>query len=421
MTSIRTRLALLATTITVAALGFAGAAPAANATIKLGVFNSGAPSNATTVANYTATVGRKPDIVLWYTDFGGNLLTSEEISTLKETGQAPMVTWEPHSQSLSAIASGTYDSYLRSVARKTKEQWSGELMVRFAHEMNGSWYEWSGSPNTYVAAWRHIVNIFHEEGATNVKWVWAPNVDRNGAMPFAEYFPGESWVDYLGLDGYNWGNTPGNSWNSLKEVFVASYNKITALSQKPLFITETASSETGGSKAEWIRTGFTQTIPQEFPRVTGVIWFNKVEADNWPISSSQSSLEAYREVVQCSIYGGTKACGSTTTTPEEEASVGTVEVTHRVKKKHRRSLGGTVSYKLSRKAQVKLEIQQSTPSGFVAKASVVRNSHTGRTRLPLRTLTPSHRLPTGRYRVLVTALRPSGHHSASRRAHFRVL
>lgn len=416
---------MLVSALAVAAFAAGSTAPAASATIKLGVFNSGAPANATTVANYTAEVGRQPDVVLWYTDFGGNLLTSEQISTLKATGQAPMVTWEPHTQSLSAIAKGSYDSYLRGVARKTKEQWSGELMVRFAHEMNGSWYPWSGSPATYVAAWRRIVNIFREEGATNVKWVWAPNVDRAGTMPFAEYFPGESWVDYIGLDGYNWGNTPGNRWSSLKEVFSASYAKITSLSQKPLYITETASSETGGSKAEWIRTGYTQTIPQEFPRVAGVIWFNKVEADDWPIDSSQSSLEAYREVAQCSIYGGSQPCGSgSVTTPPvtEEASIGNVEVTPIVKKKkkHSRTLRGTVSYRLSHSATVQIDVQRRTPGGFVARASLVRGSHAGRTRLPLRRITGSRRLHTGRYRVAVTALRPSGRH-AVRRAHFRIV
>jgi hypothetical protein len=409
--SIRTKLAAFASAFAVAAFGIAGAAPAAGATIKLGVFNSGAPASATTVANYTAEVGRRPDIVLWYTDFGGNLLTSEEMSTLTETGQAPMVTWEPHNQSLSAIAGGSYDSYLRSTARKARE-WPGELMVRFAHEMNGPWYPWSGSPTTYVAAWRHIVTIFREEGATNVKWVWAPNVDRNGAMPFSEYFPGESWVDYLGLDGYNWGNTPGNSWNSLKEVFAASYAKITSLSQKPLFITETASSETGGSKAEWIRTGFMQTIPQEFPRVTGVIWFNETKEDDWRINSSQASLGAYRAVVNCSIYGGTGPCEGAT--ERKRLIVRSVHVTPRFGN----AVTGSVSYDLSESAQVQIKI---LPLGhFAHTVSIVRTSRTGHNRVPLSRILHRRHLHAGRYRVVVIA-RNRSDRSRRHRVHFRVV
>ena len=79
-------------------------------------------------------------------------------------------------------------------------------MIRFGHEMNGDWYGWSGQPAAYVAAWRHVVSVFRGEGAANVKWVWSPNVD-NGDYPFARYFPGDSWVDYVALDGYNWGRS----------------------------------------------------------------------------------------------------------------------------------------------------------------------------------------------------------------------
>ena len=85
------------------------------------------------------------------------------------------------------------------------------------------------------------------------------------------------------------------------------YSVVTQLSTKPVIITETSSSETGGEKAAWIRSGFMTTIPQSFPRVSAVVWFNKAQEDNWSIDSSQSSLEAYRAVVNCSIYGGNGA------------------------------------------------------------------------------------------------------------------
>jgi len=402
------------------------AAPAsASASIKLGVFNSGRPTNSSTVSNYLSEVGVAPALTLWYTDFGSTLLTSEQAAVLKETGQSPMVTWEPYNQSLSQIASGSYDSYIRSSARLAKS-YGSELMVRFAHEMNGTWYPWSGSPTTYVAAWRHVVSIFREEGATNVKWVWAPNVDRTGSMPFSSYFPGEEWVDYIGLDGYNFGDSPGNQWHSLEEVFSASYTQITALSAKPLIITETGSNESGGSKAEWIRTGFIKTIPQKFPRVTGVIWFNKEQDSiNWRVDSSQSSLEAFREVAHCTIYGGSVPCEAPTAitpTAEEEAPTVTVTVPGKVTGKGKKKRSVRVSYKLSRNARVNLRLQIRKGQGYYAhRGTVIRYSRAGRSALPLRKLIGEHELASGRYRVTVVAHGLHSHTSRLRHAFFRVI
>jgi len=401
---------------------FSTAAPApASAAIKLGVFNSGAPQSATANSDFTALIGRQPDLVLFYHDFGHSLITSEEAATLNATGQTPMVTWEPHSQSLSSIAAGTHDSYLRKSAQ-TAKAFGRELMVRFAHEMNGTWYSWARS-SSYVAAWQHIVSVFREEGATNVRWVWAPNVDRTGSMPFAPYFPGDEWVDYIGLDGYNWGATPGNTWASFEQVFSASYAKITTLSTRPLIITETASSEVGGDKAEWIRTGFTETVPQKFPRITGVIWFNKIQEDNWPIVSSAAALEAYREVANCSMYGGSGSCGATTTTAPvpDPVVVESVTVTPVVEEPVSQPTG-TVTYKVKGKGKkVRLQLQHRTRGGrWARRGSMTRRAHSGRNRVPLKRLVRKRKLRRGHYRVTITAYGDEGRRSRPRKDRFRV-
>ncbi len=99
-------------------------------------------------------------------------------------------------------------------------------MIRFAHEMNGTWYPWSGSAtaSTYVAAWRHIVSLFRADGVTNVQWVWSPNVQEGSKYPISPYFPGDEWIDYVGLDGYNWGTNNQGTWQSAQDVFAASYS-----------------------------------------------------------------------------------------------------------------------------------------------------------------------------------------------------
>ena len=81
---------------------------------------------------------------------------------------------------LSRIIDGDYDQYIKSWAEGIKAL-GFPIAIRFAHEMNGTWYPWcertnGNRPGQYVRAWRHVHDIFSEVGATNVTWVWSPNI-----------------------------------------------------------------------------------------------------------------------------------------------------------------------------------------------------------------------------------------------------
>jgi len=408
------------------------AAPAgAQASIQLGVYTPGAPAEAGALSEYASMVGRQPDIVMWYRDFGQPLMYSNEIKNLGATGQAPLITWEPYEQSLSGIASGAYDKYLQESAAIAKS-WGKPLMIRFAHEMNGNWYPWGASTATsttnsasYVAAYRHVVDVFRASGATNVKWVWSPNVQESTKYQMAPYFPGDEYVDYVGLDGYNWGTNNGETWQTFEQVFSSSYAVATQLTSDPVIITETGSSEVGGSKADWIRTSFMQTIPQKFPRISAVIWFNRAKEDDWRINSSQSSLEAYRAVVNCPIYGGSGTCEGGSEAPAEEPipkkgkgrkpKVRAVRVTSTVPT----TVQGSVSYGITQPAEVQITV---VPRGKSKKSTVIRRkSGRGHHRLPLARILHRRHLHVGRYRVVVTARNDEGRRSRPHKAHFRVV
>jgi Glycosyl hydrolase family 26 len=469
-------LAAVATVLATAALLAGAPAGASAAPIKLGVYDAsqgqvGAPEDASVLDSYAQMVGRKPDIVMDYSNITDPLLTKTEVSNLSARGETPLVTWQLFKSGwggstipLSEIAAGKYDSYLRSAATAAKGMPFGEILIRFAHEMNGDWYGWSGDPSNYVAAWRHVVTVFRQEGANNVKFVWAPNVD-NGSYPFAAYFPGDSYVDYVGLDGYNWG-TAGvgvNKWQTLSQVFSSSYQQLTQMSSRPVMITETSSSEIGGSKAAWIREGFLKTIPQQFPRVAAVIWFDRNQEEDWRIDSSQSSLAAYREVVASTLYGGTVPPSSepeakveelevtpttttnpttpttsptttspetttsptTTTSPETTTSpttspTETTTTTNTKKKHHRASVRGRVLYRLSSRASVRLELRGPRIRKS-ANFSVTVAHPKLRGRVRLSSLTGGRPLPRGHYHVVATAIDNAGSASHPRRAPFRVV
>ena len=426
LVSIRHKVALFASVaLLAAAFGATSLASPASATIKLGVYTPGAPANAQAMTDYTAMVGRQPDIVLSYRDFGLPLLYSNEMTNLRATGQTPMVTLEPYDQDISQIASGSYDSYLREQAQVAKS-WGAELMIRFAHEMNGTWYPWAGSnssPSTYVDAWRHVVSVFRAEGVTNVKWVWAPNIQEGSKYPISPYFPGDEWIDVVGLDGYNWGSGSwaSGSWDSLQTVFSTSYSIVTQLSSKPVIITETSSSEAGGDKAAWIRSGFMTAIPQSFPRVTAAIWFDKAQEDDWRINSSQASLDAYRAVVACTIYGGTGPCDPGISTPppsgrkKKKLTVRALRVTNVVQS----DVTGAVSYGLSQTATVRIKI---VPKGHAGRRIVrVKKSRAGRNKTALERLIGRRKLPAGKYRVVITARNTEGQKSRPHKDRFRVV
>jgi beta-mannanase len=176
------------------------------------------------------------------------------------------------------------------------------VYIRLAHEMNGNWYPWGGtvngnSPADFVGAWRHVRDVFTQEGATNVKFVWAPNNDsvpNTSANAIGAYWPGDAYVDYLAIDGYNFGTgSSWSTWRSFSDVFGASYATVTKLSSKPLVITEIGCSTSGGDKAAWIADMF-RVLPTSFPRINGIVWFNVDKERDWRIESSAEALSAFK-------------------------------------------------------------------------------------------------------------------------------
>jgi beta-mannanase len=157
----------------------------------------------------------------------------------------------------------------------------------------------------FIAAWQHVVSIFRASGATNVRWVWSPNVDCQGKCPFQAFYPGDSWVDWVALDGYNYASVDNVPWESFDTVFASSYAELAALTKKPMMVAETSSTETGGDKAAWITTALTQTLPDQMPLVRALVWFNVDKETDWAVNSSPTSLQAFRSAVDQPLFNGT--------------------------------------------------------------------------------------------------------------------
>ncbi len=271
---------------------------------------SGQPWEPGRLDSVTQLLGRAPTIFLTYQGWDRPFYTSDE-RQIANRGAQHVLTWEPNGYTLNSIAAGDQDAFIQSFANGAAA-WGGPIYLRPMHEMNGSWYSWGRGVNgntavDFVRAWRHMHDIFVAAGATNVKWVWSPNVRYGPNYPLADLYPGSAYVDWVALDGYNWGSDPhlGNpAWQSFEDIFGATYREITqsVAPGKPMMIAETASTEHGGDKAAWILKTFLTDVPK-YSAVRAVIWFNQADGpSDFRINSSSASLSAFRQVINSAAY-----------------------------------------------------------------------------------------------------------------------
>ncbi|MBS1675915.1 MAG: hypothetical protein JST08_00875 [Actinobacteria bacterium] len=241
------------------------------------------------------------------------------LQSIRDYGAVPFLSWssastdqevarQPHFR-LSRIIHGAFDKYIRAWAEASRE-WGHPYFLRFDWEMNGFWFPWNegvngNKPGEFVEAWRHVHDIFTEVGATNANWVWCPNIALIKRLKgFGSLYPGNQYVDWTCLDGFNWGNTKNSAgWQSFTHVFRSSYKEVEKIAPaKPMIIGETASEERGGSKAAWIRNALS-VIPNSFPKVRGLIWFDEdSQGMKWPIESSRSSERAFQGAIGRKLY-----------------------------------------------------------------------------------------------------------------------
>jgi endoglucanase len=181
--------------------------------------------------------------------------------------------------------------------------------------MNGNWYPWGYGVNgntdlaDYVAAYRHIVDLFRAAGATNVQFVWNPwvvnanQISQYGDMLLAAY-PGDNYVDWVALDGYNLAN----NWRTLQDIFQPSYQFITGFTNRPMMLFEVASVEDAldpMARANWITQGFLTTIPTLFPKIKVATWFNSNNGSGRDYSlDTPNALNSWKQVVASPLYQG---------------------------------------------------------------------------------------------------------------------
>lgn len=314
---------------------------------------------AETLAEFTEATGLRPAAAVSFTGVPLDGTDAENVRAaaqqVAQDGGVLVLTLEPH-DGLAAVT----DDVVADVVDLLAEINAGgvPVLLRFAHEMNGSWYAWGQQPVEYVEAFRRVAAAVHA-GAPGTQTLWAPNygggypfpvgdhaarpgspafavldTDADGALtgaddPYAPYYPGDDAVDWVGMSLYHWGDVYPWGESSVPEPtkfvdqltggyvglagdesavpdFYADYAEAR---DKPLAIPETAAFVTADAapgtaleiKQAWWRQVLSEDVHQRLPRLRLVNWFDwdKHEAEvdavvQWSLSGDPDVAAAFR-------------------------------------------------------------------------------------------------------------------------------
>jgi len=289
------------------------------------------PQDLNTLDSATSNYGAQPAVWSLWSDWGDKSQYSNasfpkaQVDVLAARGIMPQIYWEPVDPSyqgfdctnwkLTTITRGKHDSYIRNWAKAAKAD-GHTIILRFAHEMNGYWYVWGNgvcgnTARQFRQAWKHVWTIFQNVGATNVKFEFGVL----GSANVAADYPGDAYVDYLGLTALNWGKNHNKPWRSLVSSMSAGMTALRSLSTtKPIIVAEIGSgpdqSCTGCTKANWLTTGYPAVYSHtNWGQVVAMIYFDydmtAVGQPDWRLATPPTATDAYKVLLQNPWFQGT--------------------------------------------------------------------------------------------------------------------
>ncbi|GGM21963.1 glycoside hydrolase family 26 protein [Dactylosporangium sucinum] len=290
-----------------------------------GIFTERGPGDLTDYNGFVRAAGKAPQVMMFAQGWATHKkFDRQPFDRIVNRGMLPMLGWEPWdyrveskvdtergtqpAYRLSKITDGSYDAYIRSYAEGIKAL-GYPVALRFAHEMNGYWYPWCESANgnkrgDYVAAWRHVHDLFDDAGVRNVIWVWSPNVVYENSTPLSQLYPGDDYVDWVGLSGY-YGTAGMETYQTFEQIYRNTLSELKSVSKRPIVVTEVAATDAAGRKAEWI-TDLLKTLPKH-PEIIGFMWYESVKETDWRIAASPAASAAFAAGVATPYFSATWA------------------------------------------------------------------------------------------------------------------
>lgn len=251
------------------------------------------------LAKFDSQCGCRPDVAVHYVRWNEDPATSRVLADdMISDGASPMLELAPYGTTLSAVIAGQDDRWIRAYANMVRKLHS-QVLLSFAPESNGYWYTWGWphvSPATEVAAWQHVVTVFRSAGVRNGRWVWIINQLWSGSGPLPKLWPGASYVDEIGIDGYF--RARSDTFASVFAPTIAEARRIAP--GEPVLIAETGASAQAGKE----RAVTQLTAAATSYKLTGFVWFSINQSgqtglgkSDWSLEDDPSALAAYRNSV----------------------------------------------------------------------------------------------------------------------------
>jgi beta-mannanase len=251
------------------------------------------PGEMVQVPAFNQSVGRAMSIYALYTAFS-RPPSASVLDAIHSYGATPFVSWS--CADVGSVASGADDSEIQAYANALRS-YGYPVLLRWYWEMNspsGSFNQSCGGvddPSGYIAAWRHVRTLFEQDGASNVAFVWNPS-----RVPDASsWYPGDGYVDWIGVDGYDIGGTGDAAFGNLFGAFYREWSG----QGKPLLVGETGA--TSADQTAFID-GMETDIGTEFPDIKAVVYWDAVGSRaDWVLSGP--GLSAFSSMAATPFFG----------------------------------------------------------------------------------------------------------------------
>ncbi|MCF7878674.1 MAG: hypothetical protein K9L95_04300 [Candidatus Omnitrophica bacterium] len=263
------------------------------------------------IEEFKHNYGKKPYLVMVFIDWG-NFIPEEVYRNIFAAGSVPFITWEPwraetkEGVDFDQILNGEYDQYIIKFIKNINE-FKKTVFLRFAHEASGDWYPWAGKKvgaAKLIAVQRYLKDLAEKQGPNQTKWVFSVNwqdIPADEDNFFMNYYPGKDYVDYFGIDGYNWGDAQEWShWMDFSKIFKESYQIIASETNKPIIISEFGSAQSGGDKAEWIKNAFKSM--KKMKRIKAFILFNIDKEAAWRFRPQSAAGKQLKQELKDSYF-----------------------------------------------------------------------------------------------------------------------
>ncbi len=287
------------------------------------------------IADFNNLVNKKMDWVYFSNNWGvdGIVFPKEKVEIIAGTNAIPFIRMMPRkvmgdSQdktfSLQKIIDGEFDEQLAQYARDVRA-YGDKILLDFGVEMNGDWFPWAGvnnggaetegfgapdkadGPERFIAAYRHIVDIFKAEEVDNVTWFFHPDISSHPEADWNDlrnYYPGDDYVDWVGVSAYGTQNVHDDEYIWFYDLMDKNDHKLLDFTKnKPIALLEFGVTDNYPqiSKGEWFNDMFDYVLDPDSP-----IQFRAISVwhENWTrpdesqatlrLDSSADSLKTFK-------------------------------------------------------------------------------------------------------------------------------